>query len=1229
MAIVNPYLKKKKSTKPLSNGSAKKNDVQETTFKSMNPNHAKGSVCHSNSNKTKTTDDITNVDVQKSKIPTDKRPNVAFNTLNVNRSKISVKQRLKHEIAFLKKQKQLQKLQKETEERRNRRLAEKQAEEERRDALLAAKEEERQRKKQERDRLAILKEEERIKKQQERERKKEDKLRKEEERRMQLKHKQEEEKKMAEEEYQRKLNVWNKQQQQQQIYYFQQQQQYYHLHQQQQIALSQQYRQHQQPPHHYLPTVQNTNHVIKVSNTIEKYSKINPTIITSNTNMKNDFGKVLDSNNFVISSTGVAITTPIEYDESLPKRIKCDNGNVKAHEITTAAECSATTTTNANPNGSTTAHFPSPEGIHHQSQLIHFEQPPLQQLPTTDRICYPTPTTVSASPYYPGADATNFASFTPHWHYSLIPPPPPPPPMPWNTRCSSKANDLLRRSKPKKISPPCKLCSPLLIPSPFANQNRYIVNVLLVRDPRSEQSFGVNLQLHTASVLVDSSLIEKKKVCNQVQRSEIQTDKKNETNENSNGRSKDPLCKIGRNNEDKCDEEIIYGTKQEEKNATSMMENAATCETSMESVLLMKKKRKRRRRMDFSVMLVTDADTQNKRRSDIDSEYQLRPGDIVIEIGGIKIEGMTFKDACDVFISKSERMNESRIEAKIVVAREKETVIPVKSNPKIESLILKSVSPKITLPVQLPPENSSMKFNLVEIFTLSNMIWKLLNSPNRALGLRVDIQDENWKKHATIFQSNTSTGLSLRSPIILQAKWLHLTRLLDYNLIEKGREYWKSKLHDEFGVGFEEIPFSSDVERSYMRSLPRPSNGCRCKRQDHNFLFDPKCTLFHDLQMRISKEELVELRKHRSKKNVITSSKNLNTVELAFEKRMIKLKSASENELIEARFVDRMEELQVKELRKAVFAPNLTTIVLSAIFELQREFPIIINDDEGMDGDEEDDDVPLVSLGNRYSADQNLCDIKKRPKHANLATPTISIVYLMRMLEYVSKIWGHVYREPDHENFAFRWELFQLHSNDNQWVSHSKNPRVPGSCPFENLQFGLSSSKSTRNEIASMVETYRRFEESIFSSSTPPDLTLLSSTVLDQFCLAVHLLSPGSSGLFDEMIALLKMGIFTVSSSGIPMLSYDWWSKIDIVVLDDMKHFWSSSVDPNSKHCINEELRDTLEEQWKQTDHGWVLAENPKEVIFDFTVLDEWRETFENRIEEKANLSEGIGRFGL
>jgi len=554
----------------------------------MNPNHAKGSVCHSNSNKTKTTDDITNVDVQKSKIPTDKRPNVAFNTLNVNRSKISVKQRLKHEIAFLKKQKQLQKLQKETEERRNRRLAEKQAEEERRDALLAAKEEERQRKKQERDRLAILKEEERIKKQQERERKKEDKLRKEEERRMKLKHKQEEEKKMAEEEYQRKLNFWNKQQQQQQIYYFQQQQQqqYYHLYQQQQIALSQQYRQHQQPPHNYLPTVQNTNHVIKVSNTIEKYSKINPTIITSNTNMKNDFGKVLDSNNFVISSTGVAITTPIEYDESLPKRIKCDNGNVKAHEITTAAECSATTTTNANPNGSTTAHFPSPEGIHHQSQLIHFEQPPLQQLPTTDRICYPTPTTVSSSPYYPGADATNFASFTPHWHYSLIPPPPP---MPWNTRCSSKANDLLRRSKPKKISQPCKLCSPLLIPSPFANQNRYIVNVLLVRDPRSEQSFGVNLQLHTASVLVDSSLIEKKKVCNQVRRSEIQTDKKNETNENSNGRSKDPLCKIGRNNEDKCDEEIIYGTKQEEKNATSMMENAATCETSMESVLLKKK----------------------------------------------------------------------------------------------------------------------------------------------------------------------------------------------------------------------------------------------------------------------------------------------------------------------------------------------------------------------------------------------------------------------------------------------------------------------------------------------------------------------------------------------------------------------------------------------------------------------------------------------------------------
>ena len=77
-----------------------------------------------------------------------------------SKSKTSVKRRLKQEIAALKKQKQLQKLQKQAEERKRLRLVEKRAEENRRIAHQVAKEEERRKKQAERERSAAMKKEE-------------------------------------------------------------------------------------------------------------------------------------------------------------------------------------------------------------------------------------------------------------------------------------------------------------------------------------------------------------------------------------------------------------------------------------------------------------------------------------------------------------------------------------------------------------------------------------------------------------------------------------------------------------------------------------------------------------------------------------------------------------------------------------------------------------------------------------------------------------------------------------------------------------------------------------------------------------------------------------------------------------------------------------------------------------------------------------------------------------
>jgi hypothetical protein len=126
----------------------------------------------------------------------------------------------------------------------------------------------------------------------------------------------------------------------------------------------------------------------------------------------------------------------------------------------------------------------------------------------------------------------------------------------------------------------------------------------------------------------------------------------------------------------------------------------------------------------------------------------------------------------------------------------------------------------------------------------------------------------------------------------------------------------------------------------------------------------------------------------------------------------------------------------------------------------------------------------------------------------------------------------------------------------------------------------------------------------------------------------MYLLSPTSSGLYDELLALLRMNVLKVRN-GIPVLAEDWYENVDIIVLDDMSDYWSSEADPDGKYCVHEEIRDTLEEKWIKYSYGWALADYPKELIFDYSVLDEWRETFEGRLEEQGNRSEGIGRFGL
>ena len=1405
-----------------------------------------------------------------------------------SKSKLSVKQRLKQEITALKKQKQLQKLQKETDERRRRRLAERKAEEDRRMALLAAKEEERRQKQVERDILAALKHEEKIRNQRERERKqrekelererkREEKACKEQEKRMRLEQQIEERRQKAEDKYRRDLQAWKKHQQrwieqQQRIHLFQQAQQQqqtqvnYHISSEQHMPSSQQIHQYEQqqklrsrsplastlpvfeaipiqlPPK--LAITQGLNEK-DVSNTIgctpETACQKTPStplspldsstalaldtlmksgLFSSPTKMETTDGDdsqmasipsdiatsksaftegdnkgldlIIDNKKIEASSVDKKLSSAIKSEDSNSVEINCSLTNKihKSEKTSTNRDSLASTNIQnvltelkiKSPNHS----VPVPTTLSNKGRLMttvstntnmenvsrQLSQQPYKQLQpahvpsspmaSLQKIDSQQHSAISVPPFFnnqyslysstgygsvfqshtmstqalaassyfnPMMNTTfmNAGNFSTPGYFPWVSPPPPPPlpPIFLQPKAPHRVSSVSKRVKAPKPSVPTLLCNPMESPSPFSNQGRYLVTVMVIRDPRTESSFGVNLQLHTESALVDPQWLEAKEAkegpkAKVNQKSDL--DKNVETkhpstnagittvaqlrdkqltmppstpmvsqrlvaiNKQSPNITSKESAKIQvsdqlginggvKDTEVKSEEsmrkvspanpefvfpltpisKIIDNPKPnhlvELKSDDGMEDIVKTCLEDLVSSVVAKavlgsvkaltnnvQRRKRRRRVKFSVMQVMDANKQNSRRPDVDTEKKLQPGDIVVSVQDYELNGMTFKDACGVFSKKAESVSDSLIQTRVVVARSRAIVNPVKvssdgkTNPVISTSTVSSVPTKTPIISPQLLENNSMVFSPAEIATMSNSLFQTFHSSSRVLGL--DIQDSAWHFHSVIFRMGfllKDTELTHRTSATLKNKWSHLTQLIDYNLVEKGKTFWSKTFREEFGDG--KIPFSSDVERHARRHLPRPSKGCRCGKKDHEFVFDPKCTLYRDLQKRLPKDELAALRQQKKKKSSVLN-KDLNMVESAFKNRIIKLKTATENESIEARFVEKMEEIQVKELHQAIFAPNLTTIVLSSIFELQREFHVSTGNDDDekerydAEDDDDDDDVALDCLGKRKPEDQTENDTKKQHKIGREEDPNINLKYLIRMLHYVSKTWGHCYREPERDEYAWRWELFHaVHSNYDQWDAHAKNPRVPGSFTFENVRFGLSASKATSDEVSSLPKSIRKFEDSILSNihSTFD----VSNSILDEFCMVIHLLSPARSGLYDEILALLKMKVLKISSSGIPVLTDDWWTKIDIVVLDEMHTSWSTKVDPDSRHCISEELRDTLEEKWVWKKNGWYLLESSRELMFDFAILDEWRETFEGRLEEKANLLEGIGRFGL
>ena len=215
--------------------------------------------------------------------------------------------------------------------------------------------------------------------------------------------------------------------------------------------------------------------------------------------------------------------------------------------------------------------------------------------------------------------------------------------------------------------------------------------------------------------------------------------------------------------------------------------------------------------------------------------------------------------------------------------------------------------------------------------------------------------------------------------------------------------------------------------------------------------------------------------------------------------------------------------------------------------------------------------------------------------------------------------------------------------SDRGWESSSRNPRPPETLSLENIRFVEKHLEFQFGEERREPQPLGTKDEDV--GEVGGDQAEKRKELAEKSAWLAHLCQ--SSGIVDELVALIKMGILSLDGSssgasthGVPMLTTDWKSQVDVTILNEMDALWGPTADPDGLYCVNNTLRSELEEYWIKVDAGesgngngggggWALAEEPDVLCFDFDELHEWRSAFEGKVEIHANHEEGIGRFGL
>jgi hypothetical protein len=196
--------------------------------------------------------------------------------------------------------------------------------------------------------------------------------------------------------------------------------------------------------------------------------------------------------------------------------------------------------------------------------------------------------------------------------------------------------------------------------------------------------------------------------------------------------------------------------------------------------------------------------------------------------------------------------------------------------------------------------------------------------------------------------------------------------------------------------------------------------------------------------------------------------------------------------------------------------------------------------------------------------------------------------------------------------FLRRWEVFHGQTGTGGKDGYAKNPREPGRLSFENIRHVV-----TDKVLASLQK------------QGPEDLSIKAERA-EALSLVAHLVSPQSTGLVDELLALVRSKILSMTTTGYAVLmNRDWTNHVDPLLLHDMCSRWSKKQDPENKYCVNRQIRRELEEIWLRVDGGWAQSGDPDDVVYPDDEWEEWRLHFQEKHESRENEADGIHKFGI